>query len=139
GSPTSSPTSPVTTTVSNKVTISGTVYDRNNIVVDAATVTARSVETNVHYSKTVQSLNGTYLFSEVPVGARIEISVTKPDYKTVTRTVVPKENITGSATGNVYDFGGNSNKEFTLQKDCSLTITGTRSTIVNNTSQLSTE
>jgi len=96
-----------TSDIKERATFNGKVYDPNGITVDGANVNAKSVDANVSWVGESQvSTNGAYVFRNAPVGARVEITVTKDGWTTRVRTEVLKSNLQGDPTANVFDFGG---------------------------------
>jgi hypothetical protein len=96
-----------TSDIKERATFNGKVYDPNGIVVEGASVNAKSVDANVSWVGESQiSTNGAFVFRNAPVGARVEITVTKDGWTTRVRTEVLKSNLQGDPTANVFDFGG---------------------------------
>jgi Ca-activated chloride channel family protein len=108
-SPTPSPSSSVglignTTDISSLATLNGKVTDASNIPVEDAKVSARSIDPNVNWVGDEQvTIGGTYVFRNVPVGVRIEITV-KKDSLTKTKIEVLKSNLNGIPSANEYNF-----------------------------------
>jgi hypothetical protein len=120
----SGPSNPVgqtggTSDIKERATFNGKIYDENGIVVEGATVNAKSADPNVSWvGETQVTTNGAYVFRNAPVGARVEITVTKEGWTTRIRTEVLKSNLQGDPTANVFDFGGtgaNANDTLSLQ------------------------
>ena len=96
-----------TSDVKERATFNGKVFDPTQVPVDGATVNAKSVDAQVSWNGEAQvTANGAYVFRNAPVGARIEITVTKDGWTTRNRTEVLKSNLTGDPTANVFNFGG---------------------------------
>jgi hypothetical protein len=96
-----------TSDIKERATFNGKVYNFNGVVVEGAKVTAKSLDPNVSWLGEEQiTTNGSYVFRNAPVGARVEITVYKDGWTSRTRTEVLKSNLQGDPTANVFDFGG---------------------------------
>jgi hypothetical protein len=68
-------------------------------------VTAKAIDPGVNWIGEVQrTINGTYVFRNAPVGARVLITVKKDDWTTRTRSEVLKSNLQGDPLANIFDF-----------------------------------
>lgn len=95
-----------TSDIKERATFNGKIYDPKGNTVEGAKVTARSVDANISWDEEQISTNGTYVFRNAPVGARVMIAATKEGWTTRSRTEVLKSNLQGDPTANVFDFGG---------------------------------
>lgn len=99
----------VTSDIKENTTFNGKVFDKKGGTIDDAIVTAKSVDPAVTWTgETQKTVGGSYVFRNAPVGARIEITVTK-DGISRTRTEVLKSNLTGDPKANVFEFGSGNN------------------------------
>jgi len=100
-------TTGTTSDVKELATFNGKVFDPNNVPVEGATVTAKSLDTGVTWVGEAQvTVGGAYVFRNAPAGARILITVTKDGWTTRTRSEVLKSNLQGDPNANVFHFGG---------------------------------
>jgi len=94
-----------TSDVKERATFNGKVYDPNNVPVEGARVTARSIDPGVDWVGEEQvTIGGAYVFRNAPVGSRIAITVTKDGWTTRDRAEVLKSNLQGDPTANVFNF-----------------------------------
>jgi hypothetical protein len=84
-------------------TLQGKVYDETGALVQGATIHVRSLSSQVKFDSTVETTGGTYVVNNVPTGAQIEITATKPDW--TSRVRVESLLATSNAT-NTVNFGG---------------------------------
>jgi len=92
--------------VKEKATFNGKVFDKFGTPVDNATITAKSIHPCVVWQgESQETQSGAYVFRSAPVGVKIEITVKKNGFTTVTRTEVLKSNLSGDPKTNVFDFG----------------------------------
>ncbi len=83
----------------------GKVFDDTNVHLDGVTVRARSLSAGLPYDATTTTVDGSYVFNDVPVGAQVEITASKEGYATRTRVEVVSEHTTDEAYTNRFDFG----------------------------------
>lgn len=96
-----------TSDIKERATFNGKVYDKNGIPLEGAIVTARAIDAGVSWvGEATQTTGGAYVFRNAPVGARIEVTVTKDGFSK-TRAEVLKSNLNGDPTANTFDFGFN--------------------------------
>lgn len=101
------------TSVIEKSTMNGKVFDGSQKPVDGARVVARSLSSAVPYEAETVTAGGTYAFNNMPSGVQIEIVVEKPGLGTRKRVEVIKSNKQGDPNANRYDFGSDgSNSTF---------------------------
>lgn len=110
-SSTPSPISTVKTTdISESATVNGKVYDDGGNSLDNIKVSIKSLDTNINFSGESNTVNGSYVFRNVPVGVRLEITAFKSDSWTKrVQTYVAKSNLQGVSVSNVLDFGDSFN------------------------------
>lgn len=110
-SPTPDPTSTTKTTdISESATVNGKVYDDGGNVLDNIKVSIKSLDNNVNFSSESNTINGSYVFRNVPVGVRLEVTAFKSDSWTKrVQTYVAKSNLQGVSISNILDFGDSFN------------------------------
>ena len=87
-------------------TVNGKVYDDAGQPLDNIKVTIKSLEDNFSFNVESNTINGSYVFRNVPVGIRLEIKAFKSnDWTTRIQSYVSKGNISGVTQANVVDFG----------------------------------
>lgn len=119
---TTPPTSPVatptpvldstgnTSDISELTTVNGKIYDDNGTPLNDVKVTIKSVDPAHNFSSEVNTINGSYIFRNVPVGVRLELTAFKSDSWTKrTQSYVAKSNLQGVSLSNVLDFGDSYN------------------------------
>lgn len=84
-------------------TINGKVYDTNKNLISGAIVTVKDLR---NYYKAMDTINGNYVFRNIPICQDLLLTVSKEGYKTKSRRVLPRSNLNGDTNGNVYHFGG---------------------------------
>lgn len=95
-----------TTDISSFVSINGKVYDDTGNLLNDILITVKSLDTNNNFFAEAKTLGGSYVFRNVPVGVRLEITAYKSDkWTTRKQTYVAKSNLQGSPDQNVIDFG----------------------------------
>lgn len=106
GSPSSSPTAkPDDTSVFEKTTFNGKVFDDSNAPLDGVTIKAHSLNSGVPFEATAVTAGGSYAFNNVPAGVTIEITAGRNGYTSRRRVEVLKSNKNGDPNANRYDFG----------------------------------
>lgn len=121
--------------IATRATFNGKVFDASGTPVDAATVSAKSVDPNVNWvGESQATINGAYVFRNAPVGARIEIMATKAGWTTKVRTEVIKSNLQGDSAANTFDFDG----IFTIQDEPMVESVKVNGTLVNKSGAAST-
>ncbi len=93
------------TSVIERTTFNGKIYDDSNAPLSDVIVKARSLDATVVYEQETRTAGGTYAFNNVPSGVQIEITASRPGYTTRRRVEVLKSNKTGDPNANRYDFG----------------------------------
>ncbi|MFN8672142.1 MAG: von Willebrand factor type A domain-containing protein [Candidatus Sericytochromatia bacterium] len=109
-----------TADISELATFNGKIYDKSGSLVDGATITAKSIDPAVTWSSTETTINGNYIFRNAPVGAILQITVTK-DGVSRTRVEVLKSNLQGDPTANTFDFGGDKGNNYEMIAPSDLT------------------
>lgn len=95
-----------TTDISSFVSINGKVYDDTGNSLNDILITVKSLDTNNNFLAETKTIGGSYVFRNVPVGVRLEITAYKSDKWTSRKqTYVAKSNLQGSPEQNVIDFG----------------------------------
>lgn len=95
------------TGIKEKVTFRGKVYNSKGIPVDRVKVIAKSIDPGINWVGTEQiSNNGSYIFKDAPVLARIQITASKDGWTTRSRTEILKSNLARNSEVNVFDFIG---------------------------------
>jgi hypothetical protein len=95
-----------TSDIKEGATFNGKIVDRKGNPAVGAKVYAKAIDPGVTWSSEEQvSSNGSYVFRNAPLGARLEITVEQNGIKR-TRTEVLKSNLTGDPTANKFDFDG---------------------------------
>lgn len=104
--PSPSPSDNKTTDISSLVSINGKVYDETGNLLNDILVTVKSLDENNSFYAESETIQGNYVFRNVPVGVRLEITAYKSDkWTTRKQTYVAKSNLQGSPNLNVIDFG----------------------------------
>jgi len=83
--------------------LAGIVYDEEGATVDGATVTVKSLDTRAPFTGTATTASGSYTINNVPVGAQIDVTVTKAGWTTRRRVTSLQDRVTDR---NTLDFGG---------------------------------
>jgi hypothetical protein len=108
--PTPSQSSNITTDISELSTVNGKIFDDGGNTLDNVKVSIKSLDSNINFSGEVTTVNGSYVFRNVPVGVRLEITAFKSDSWTKrVQTYVAKSNLQGVSLSNVLDFGDSYN------------------------------
>lgn len=96
-----------TSDIKERATFNGRAFDKNGNPLEGAIVTAKSVDVGVSWvGEATQTSGGAYVFRNAPVGARIEVTITKDGFSK-TRSEVLKSNLNVDPTANTFDFGFN--------------------------------
>lgn len=106
-SPTPSVTPSATTNenTETKATLSGTIYDNKNMILDGVEVNAESIDPKVVWKGNAQlTYEGKYLLKGAPIGSKIRITASKSGLATRTQTQILTSNITGDVNINKFDF-----------------------------------
>ncbi len=108
-SPTLTPTlAPITNSqdISKLATINGKVFDDSGATMDGIDITVESLESNSNFKVQQKTINGTYVFRDVPVGIKLKITAFKNENWTKReQTYIAKSNLQGVSFSNVVDFG----------------------------------
>lgn len=99
---------------SEQVAITGTLFDDNLNLVEGALINSNSLTPSLPYrDEVVSTREGNYTLFNVPTGAQIEITITKPGYAQRKRVVMTQPNPENNTAINRVDFGFNGrDKEF---------------------------
>jgi Ca-activated chloride channel family protein len=109
---TSSSTTPTDTTggssdISTKTVITGKILDYQGNIFLNAIIQAESIDPAVTWKSEIQqTIDGMYVFNNVPTGIRIKITAQVNQNIPVSQTIVAKSNLTGNPTANQYNFEG---------------------------------
>jgi len=82
-------------------TTNGRVYDTDKNLISGAIVTVKDLG---NYYKAMDTINGNYVFRNIPICQHFLLTASKEGYKTKSRRVLLKSNITED--DNIYHFGG---------------------------------
>lgn len=103
--------------VKERATFTGNVYNEKGESVEYAFVKAKSVENNISWiAESQQTSNGSFLVRNAPVGAKIEIIVSKNGVSK-SRVVILSSNINGDPYANKFDFGHSVNDKSSDNSD----------------------
>jgi hypothetical protein len=94
---------------------SGKVFSESGKPLDKVTITAISIDNNVNWGKSTQSVNGKYEFSGVPEGTRIELKAVKDHYLESKQIILL--NISVSQDVDNFNFGGSGSENYSLKED----------------------
>jgi hypothetical protein len=101
-----SPAAPLST---DKVTITGIIYDESSNKVDGVTITAKALGggtfANGTDTLTVSTQQGMYTLEGAPVGATLQVTATKATFAPRQQTFVPVANPNKDTTLNILSFG----------------------------------
>jgi Ca-activated chloride channel family protein len=94
-----------TSDIKERATLNGRVFGPGGTMLEGVKIKAKSTDPMISWvAEEQQTINGTYVIRNVPVGSRIEITAT--DGKdTKIRTEVLKSNLQGDPYANVFNFG----------------------------------
>lgn len=95
-----------TSDISELTTLNGKIYDDSGATLNDVKVSIKSVDPANTFSSETTTINGSYIFRNVPVGVRLEVTAFKSDTWTKRiQSYVAKSNLQGISSSNVLDFG----------------------------------
>jgi hypothetical protein len=95
----------VDSTVIEKTTFNGKIFEDSQSPLDGVTIKTKSLNSSVPYEAETFSVGGSYAFNNAPSGVQVEIIASKPGFTTRKRVEVFKSNKQGDPNANRYDFG----------------------------------
>lgn len=134
--PSVSPSATPNENTETKATLTGTIYDNKNILLDGAEVKAESIDPKVVWKGDAQlTYEGKYIFKGVPIGSKIFITASKIGWATRTQTQILTSNLTGDVNINKFDF----KEKYSLQDEPEVTSIKINDKDVTNAGKILTE
>lgn len=114
----------ITPDIRERTTFYGRIYDKDKNLLDGVNITAETINevensnTKAWKGEPQTSVQGAYVFRNVPTCDEILIIASKNGYATKTRKIISKSNLNGDPEANQFNFGGNNPDEsiYALEK-----------------------